>query len=107
MERFCNGGGRETSTNLFRARAEPPAAAKGAEHRGGSKCPGAPRCWKGLWHLLSIPESIRVPRLAHRLHLLRGSCEADTRVSVAVSFRVCFGGPVFSLKGPFPPLKSS
>lgn len=97
------GAGRPQQTCSAPA-AEPPAAGKGAEHLGRSKCPGAPRCWKGPWHLLPVPESIRAPRLPHRLHLLHGSCEADTWVSVAVSFRVRFGGAVFSLKGPLPPL---
>lgn len=44
------------------------------------------------------------PHLPHRLDLLRGACEADMPVLVAVSFRVCFGGAVFFFRGPLPPL---
>lgn len=66
--------------------------------------PGSTALLEGAVAPAAVPESICVPCLALRLGPPRGSCEADTRISVAVSFRVCFGGAVFSFKGSLPPL---
>lgn len=70
------------------------------------KMPGSTALLEGAVAPAAVPESIRVARLPLRLDPPRGSCEADTRISVAVSFRVCFGGAVFSFKGSLAPLNN-
>lgn len=106
MERVSKAGGRETSTNLFRAKESLLSlASSGWEENGAPgpfKMPGSSALLEGAVAPAAGPGEHPRPRLPHRLHLLRS--EADVRVSVAVSFCVCFGGAVFFFEGPLPPL---
>lgn len=104
MERFCNGGGRETSTNLLCAgRRAPLSGGEGSGAPGPFRTPGSPALLEGPGTCCPSRGAPASPG-SRRLDLPPASCEAHTPVSVAVTFRLCSLGAVFSFKGPLPPL---
>lgn len=91
MERFCNGGGRETSTNLFRAGRRASGGWGGTVRLGRFKMPGSSALLERAVAPAGGPTEPPCPSPPPLPALLCGSVEADTGISSYQSLCVLGG----------------